>query len=182
MKISNRSYFRVLAFGTGILMACSGAGATLGSLYLARRRKTAGIEKILIKTTVFFGLSLALFSSSRSFALSCFILVFVGGSMILQLACVNTLLQELSSEKYRGRVMGFYMMTLMGIAPFGSMAAGWLASLIGAPNTVAVGGAACVISGLFFYRRLPRAVVRYRCEMKDGLHAPPLGGRAFQNA
>jgi MFS family permease len=168
--------------GLGILMACSGVGATIGSLYLARRNKAEGIEKIMIKTTVFFGLTLALFAGSTSFLMSCAILLLVGAGMILQLASVNTLLQELSSEQYRGRVMGFYMLILMGIAPFGSMAAGWIASQIGAPYTVAIGGAACMLSGLFFYRRLPRAVVRYRRDLKAGLLAPPIGGRPFQNA
>jgi MFS-type transporter involved in bile tolerance (Atg22 family) len=56
----------------------------------------------------------------------------------------------------RGRVMAFYTMALMGTAPFGSLLAGVLAARLGAPETIMIGGAACIVGAILFARTLPR--------------------------
>ncbi len=61
--------------------------------------------------------------------------------MIIQMASSNTILQTIADEDKRGRVMSAYMMAFGGMAPFGSIMAGSLASRIGAPHTVIIGGA-----------------------------------------
>jgi MFS family permease len=74
---------------------------------------------------------------------------------MLQMSASNTLVQTMVPDKLRGRLMSFYAMSLMGMTPFGSLLAGALASLIGAPGTVAAGGALCVAASLLFWSRLP---------------------------
>ena len=59
-------------------------------------------------------------------------------------------------ENLRGRVMAFYAMAFLGTAPIGSLLAGVLADRIGAPATIRLGGAACVVGGIVFALRLPR--------------------------
>jgi len=59
-------------------------------------------------------------------------------------------------EEMRGRVMAFYTMAFMGTAPFGSLMAGVLATRIGAPATILLGGVVCIAGGLAFRRQLPR--------------------------
>ena len=44
-----------------------------------------------------------------------------------QLAAANTTIQTLIPDEYRGRTMALYSMTVVGLAPFGSLAAGALA-------------------------------------------------------
>jgi len=51
--------------------------------------------------------------------------------------------------------MSFYTMAFMGTAPFGSLLAGALASKVGAPNTILIGGVACILGAMVFIRRLP---------------------------
>jgi len=51
--------------------------------------------------------------------------------------------------------MSFYTMAFMGTAPFGSLLAGTLASKVGAPNTLLIGGVACILGALIFMRKLP---------------------------
>ena len=51
--------------------------------------------------------------------------------------------------------MSFYTMAFMGTAPFGSLLAGALASRIGAPGTLMIGGAACIAAAILFFRKLP---------------------------
>jgi fucose permease len=51
--------------------------------------------------------------------------------------------------------MSFYMMSFMGMVPFGSLLAGSLANSIGAPTTVMIGGIACILGSALFAERLP---------------------------
>ncbi|MFA0751045.1 MAG: hypothetical protein SLRJCFUN_001448 [Candidatus Fervidibacter sp.] len=144
------------AKGLGILMSASGIGALLGALMLAMREGIRGLGKRVALGAVGFGISLILFAHSRSFWLSALLMVPAGFCMITQMASSNTLVQTLSPDELRGRVMAVYAMMFMGMAPFGSLLAGTLAHWLGAPTTVSLGGVACVIGGLLFARQLPQ--------------------------
>jgi MFS family permease len=89
------------------------------------------------------------------FWLSVILLLPCGYSMMLQMACSNTLIQSMVPDELRGRVMALYSMMFMGMAPFGALFGGALAHHVGAPITVASGGVACVFGALWFWRALP---------------------------
>jgi len=74
--------------------------------------------------------------------------------MMQGLTASNTIVQTLVDEKMRGRVMSYYTMAFVGMAPFGSLLAGGLAHVIGAPHTVTVSGVACIFGALWFWSRL----------------------------
>jgi MFS family permease len=146
----------------GFLMGASGAGALAGAVTLAMRRSVLGLGRRIAVATALFGGSLLAFSLSRWLWLSLLVLPLTGFGMMQQLASSNTILQTIVEDEKRGRVMSFYSMAFMGMAPFGSLVAGGLASWIGAPVTLAIGGAMCVAGSLWFARKLPgiRAMVR----------------------
>jgi MFS family permease len=75
--------------------------------------------------------------------------------MISTLASCNTLLQTLVDNALRGRVMSLYTMSLVGIAPFGSLLAGWLTARIGVRLALALGGVFCLGASVWFSRRVP---------------------------
>ena len=79
-----------------------------------------------------------LFAFSRSFVLSLFILPVLGFSSISMLASTNTLLQTLSPDHLRGRVLGFYTTAFLGTMPIGSFLLGVVASQIGAPLALVI--------------------------------------------
>jgi MFS family permease len=139
----------------GFLMGASGMGALTGAFYLASRRNDIGLEKIIPLSAGVFGIGLILFSFSHAFMLSLILMVFTGFGMMLQMASSNTMLQSIVDDSMRGRVMSFFTMAIMGTAPFGSLLAGGSAKLIGAPNTVLIGGIACIFGALFFAFKLP---------------------------
>jgi MFS family permease len=143
------------ARGLGLLMGASGCGALAGALSLASKRGVRGLGSWVVVSATGFGAALMLFSLSRSFWLSALLLVPVGGSMMVQMASSNTLIQAMVPDDLRGRVMAVYSMMFMGMAPFGALWAGWVAERIGAPHTVAIGGVACVGGALIFGVRLP---------------------------
>jgi MFS family permease len=149
----------------GLLMGATGVGAVLGALTLAMRRDSTGLGPLAAVAAGGFGVSLVLFSFSRWLPLSLLLLMPVGYFVMLQMAATNTLLQVMSPDYLRGRVVALYSMMFMGMMPVGSLGAGFAAGRMGAPLTVAVGGAACVAGAFVFARRLPLI----RAEVLDNL-------------
>ena len=146
----------------GFLVAATGAGALAGVAFLAMRKSVLGLGRIISIALGVFGAGLIAFSFSRSLPLSICILAVVGFGMIATMASCNTMVQTLVDEDKRGRVMSFYVMAVMGTAPLGSILAGSVSSAIGAPYTVRIGGAICIVGGIVFAARLPslRKIVR----------------------
>ncbi len=139
----------------GFLMAASGSGAFAGAFYLASRRSVLGLGMVLVRAAIFFGTGIAIFAISNNFTLSMVSLVVAGfGAMTLVASC-NTIIQTIVDEDKRGRVMSFFTMAFIGMAPFGSLLAGALAGRIGANETVLVGGVCCLAGGIIFLRQLP---------------------------
>ena len=141
--------------GLGLLMAATGLGALGGALSLAARHGVRGLGRWIARSSGAFGVMLVLFSLSRSYWLSVALLIPVGFSMIVTLAATNTLIQSMVPDKLRGRVMSVYSMMLLGMAPFGGLWAGFVAERIGAPATVAAGGAVSMIAALVYRVRWP---------------------------
>jgi MFS family permease len=146
----------------GILMGATGVGALLGALTLASKTGVKGLGRWVAITCAGFGVSIFLFSFSRMFWLSALLLLPAGYSMMLQMACSNTLIQTMVPDQLRGRVMALYSMMFMGMAPFGALFGGALAQRAGAPITVAVGGVACMMGALWFARELPELRIEAR--------------------
>lgn len=128
----------------GFLMAASGCGALTAALTLAARRSILGLGKLIPFTVLAFGLCLLGFSQSHLLPLSLFMLFGIGFAMMHQNASANTILQTIVDDDKRGRVMSLYIMAFTGMAPFGSLWAGALASRIGAPHTLLV----CAVGAL----------------------------------
>jgi len=150
------------ARGLGILMGATGVGALLGALTLATRADVRGLGSWVAFSCGGFGISLVLFSLSRSFWLSAGLLLPVGFCMMLQMSSSNTLIQAMVPDQLRGRVMALYTMMFMGMAPFGSLFAGASAHRLGAPLTVSIGAVACIGAATFFYFHLPKIRVEGR--------------------
>jgi MFS family permease len=146
----------------GFLMGAAGFGALMGALFLASRKSVLRLGRIVPASAIVFGAALLGLSFSRNFPLSLMLMIFIGLGMMMQTAASNTILQTITDDDKRGRVMSFYTMAIMGTAPFGSLMAGWFAKIIGTPWTIFAGGLSCIIGALFFLRKLPelRALVR----------------------
>ncbi|MBN2513890.1 MAG: MFS transporter, partial [Sedimentisphaerales bacterium] len=140
----------------GFLMTAAGIGALAGAIYLASRKSVWGLERILPMATAVFGFGLIAFSLSRQLWLSLPLMLITGLGMIIQIAACNTLIQTMVEDDKRGRVMSLYVMAFIGTAPFGSLLAGTMATHIGAPKTLMIGGVFCVAGAMLFARKLPQ--------------------------
>lgn len=139
----------------GFLSGATGVGAIAGSIYLASRKSVLGLGRIIVISSNLFGIGLIGFSLSRLFWLSLLMMLLTGFGMMVEMASSNTVLQTIVEEDKRGRIMSFYTMAFMGMVPFGSLLAGTLANNIGAPNTVMIGGVACILGSVLFAKKLP---------------------------
>ena len=140
----------------GLLMTASGAGALGGAFYLASRPTVVGLGRVIAIASAVFGAGLVAFGLSRSLWLSLLILPLIGAGFMVSLAATNTIIQTITEEHLRGRVMAFYTMAFLGTAPLGSLLAGVLADRIGESMTIVLGGVACVLGSVWFTSRLPR--------------------------
>jgi MFS family permease len=102
------------------------------------------------------GSALILFGQSHTLWLSLVLMVFVGFGLLQGASASNTIIQSLVPEDKRARAMGYYTMAFFGAAPFGSLLAGALAHRIGAPHTVMVTGAFCIVGSLWFTLEVPK--------------------------
>ncbi len=157
----------------GFLMAGAGVGALAGAIYLASRKNVFGLDKIIVVSACSFGVGLICFSLSRTMLLSMIFMAITGFGMVVQLAASNTILQTIADDDKRGRVMSFFVMSFMGLAPFGTLLFGALADSIGAPYTLLIGGVCILAGGLVFARKFSTVKgMVYQAYVKKGLVPP----------
>ncbi len=139
----------------GFLMAAAGLGALAGAVALAMRRSVLGLGRVIVWSAGLFGVGLIGLGFSRLLPLSLAAVAAAGFGMMRHMASSNTIVQTIVDEDKRGRVMAYYLMAFQGLAPFGSLAAGFVAGRIGAPATIVCGGILCLAGALWFSMRLP---------------------------
>jgi MFS family permease len=140
----------------GWLSGAAGAGAFASAISLTLRKSVVGLTRMLQIAVAILGTALILFGFSHTFWISVSLMVFVGFGMLQAASASNTIIQSLVTDDKRARVMGYYTMAFFGAAPFGSLFAGALADRIGAPHTVMITGAFCLMAAVWFAFELPK--------------------------
>ena len=137
------------ALPLGILLTMVGIGAVIGAFIVAAlpNRSTRGL--LLTVGNLIFPLTLAGFAFSKSFIFSAALLLLVGVSFVLQNALANIILQIITPDEVRGRVMSVYTLTFQTMMRLGGLQAGFLADGIGAPLSVGIGAIISLFYGLF---------------------------------
>jgi MFS family permease len=99
-----------------------------------------------------YGMLLVLFSQARALWLAIAILIPMGAASMIQMTATNTLIQAMTPDALRGRVMAIWFMIVMGFAPVGSVIAGSITTAVGPCLVMAVGGAVCALGAIGFAR------------------------------
>ncbi|HSU65285.1 MAG TPA: MFS transporter, partial [Tepidisphaeraceae bacterium] len=167
----------------GFLMGASAAGALIGAIYLASRKSVVGLGRVIAIAAAFFGTMLIAFSFSRHLWLSLLIVPLVGCAMLINFASANTVLQTLTEDEKRGRVMSFFTMAFVGMTPWGNLLSGissdyFGGGIQGASRTIEIAGGICIIAAISFATKLPalRKVVRPIYTDKGIISASVAGG------
>jgi MFS family permease len=136
------------------LMTIAGAGAVTGALVVAYIGRHRHIGRVLLISLALFGTATALFSLSRTPALSAAILFLAGSLLVMCTSLTTSLAQLLAPAELRGRVVSIYMLAFRGGSPLGGLASGWLVTQVGsAPKVLMINGVMLAVVALFFLIR-----------------------------
>lgn len=136
--------------GLGFVLGAVGAGALCGAYALARIHDRHLTLTPMIAAASF-GVGLILFANSHSLTVAMLLVLPTAFSLMLLGGSTNTIIQTVSEDHMRGRVVSFYAMGFMGMMPWGSLLLGWLGSRIGVGQSVAFGGFICILGAAVAY-------------------------------
>jgi MFS family permease len=165
MPIFARDVFGGDAHTLGFLVGSAGFGAVVGTAFLTTRPDVFALSKLVPYTACAAGIALIAVGVSGTYWLSLAFMACLGFGIIVTAASVNMMLQTLVDEDKRGRIVSFYAMAFLGMAPIGGFAAGSIAGQLGAPATAMINGACCLLGTLALTRGLPRV----RKELRESL-------------
>ena len=146
----------------GLLLSCIGVGSFIAALYLAARKSVLGLGKVVMLSGVLLGIGLSVMSFVSIPWVAAVLCLPIGFSVIAAVASINTLLQTLSREDKRGRVMGYMAMAFTGMAPVGSIILGAFEEFVGLQVIILLSGICCFLASLIFeyYRPVVRKYAR----------------------
>jgi len=103
-----------------------------------------------------YGLAFALFAWTRDLLVALIAQLVIGYCYFAIMTGLQTLIQQLVDESKRGRVMRLFQVCWAGLVPFGSLAMGYVAALLGTPLTMGLAALVCIAYGIvvavFFHR------------------------------
>ncbi len=134
----------------GNLLALMGVGSICGSLGIAGMGNIKKKGRIALGALVCLGLGIFGFALSKSLPLSGVMMVLAGASMMAVFANVNSLVQLITTNEMRGRVMSVYNFAFRGGMPMGNLLSGWLVPMFTAPVVLRVNGMLLVLLALYF--------------------------------
>ncbi len=132
-----------------MMNAMAGSGALVGALlFLLMSQYIQRTLRLMIVLCVIGGCACLAFAFVPDIRIALPVLAVLGVCTVLPLAMTNTAIQVMTPEEMRGRVLSIRVMITFGLAPFGSLLAGWVAQVVGAQLTLALSGALCTLIAL----------------------------------
>ena len=142
-----------------LLLSVSGVGSVIGALVVAALGFNRHKGLVTLVGLIFLGFCVAGFAVSRNLVLSCVLLFLAGAALIAVFAMVTSLVQLMTTDDMRGRVMSVYNVAFRGGMPVGSLATGMLVPIFTAPVVLSVAGVLLSSLGLYFllvHRKIAR--------------------------
>lgn len=141
------------ATALGLISSFVGIGSLVSALYLSGKRGLPTLAKTVGISGIIFSLTLIILSRVENFSLVLMCVFITGMTLIMQLASCNTMIQSTVDDNKRGRVMSFFNVSLLGIAPIGSLVMGFMAEHLTLKNAILINGCICLIFAILFYKR-----------------------------
>ncbi|MGH7528120.1 MAG: MFS transporter, partial [Gemmatimonadales bacterium] len=145
MPVFARDVLHLGASGYGAMVSAIGVGAAAAAIFMAALGSRVRGPRLSLGSSILFGALLAVAAFAPDFWSAVVLFTLAGCVMALNGIVANTTLQTEAPDQLRGRVMGFYSLVVLGMAPLGSLQAGWVAEHFGVRTTLALGGAVCFL-------------------------------------
>jgi predicted MFS family arabinose efflux permease len=150
LPVFARQVFHAGSDGYTALLSSSGLGAVAGALIVAALGRKRNLGKAALIMLLAFGVAMTSFALSRNLILSCIFLFLAGAAMVGVFAMVSSLVQLITADEMRGRVMSVYNVAFRGGMPLGSIVIGGIIQNLGAPPVIAFNGAVLFLLALWF--------------------------------
>ena len=138
----------------GQLMSMMGIGSICGSLAIASLGNFRHKGRVALAMLIVLGAAISSFALSKSLAVSYAVVVLAGFAMMTVFATVTSLVQLITTEEMRGRVMSVYNCAFRGGMPMGNLVSGWLVPVFTAPVVLGANGfILMLLAGYFFVTR-----------------------------
>jgi predicted MFS family arabinose efflux permease len=135
----------------GNLLSLMGIGSIFGSLLMAGLGNVNRKGRVALGGLILLGAGISGFAISKHLHLSGAMLVLVGAAMMAVFAMVNSLVQLITTNEMRGRVMSLYNFAFRGGMPMGNLLSGWLVPILSAPLVLGVNGLLLIAVALYFF-------------------------------
>lgn len=140
-----RDIFHLGETGFALMMGVAGAGAFCGALLLAYLGDFKRKGWSVLGGALAFGVAIVGFALSANLILSLILLFAVGFSIVTSVAVTNTLLQQLVTDRMRGRVMSMFILSFIGTMPIGNLIGGSVSERFGPRLALTAGGLVIIL-------------------------------------
>lgn len=146
-----KDVFHLDASGLALFNAVAGLGALIGSIILSAFSNKISFQKFIIGGSIIFSTSLVIFSFTSQILFAIPLLFFTGLGLIMQFGTINTTIQHMVDDSYRGRVMSIYSLMFLGMSPLGSLEVGYVAEHMGSQFAIRIGAIVVFLSAITIY-------------------------------
>ena len=162
MPVIARETYGLDAKGLGYLYSATGLGALLATYLVGRFGGRISPLLFIIGGNTLFALSLFLFSLTTNFTVALALLFFIGLGLLSQSSMMNTLVQGMVKQEFRGRVMSIYILMFLGMAPIGNFEIGYLTEHFGIARAFEINAGIVLLFGALIFFNRKRIIARYR--------------------
>ena len=165
LPVIAQNTFHAGAAGLGYLYAASGLGALLATVLVSAYSGRISNVVFIVGGTLLFSVSIIAFTFTVVMAWALVFLFISGTGLIASFATINSTLQSMVEDRYRGRVMSIYTLAFLGLTPFGNLQVGYLSEHFGTGVAIRVGAIIVLIGGMLLlaYRiKIRAAYQRYQ--------------------
>lgn len=133
-----------------LMLSIQGAGAVTGALLVAALGRTKRLGRNALLGLTVLGFATVAFAKAPNVPIACAMLFLAGMALMMVFSMLTSLVQLITPDDMRGRVMSVYNLALRGGGPFGSLIAGALIPVYTAPNVIATAGVLMLALGAYF--------------------------------
>ncbi|HEY1115701.1 MAG TPA: MFS transporter [Chitinophagaceae bacterium] len=162
MPIIAQDSFGLGAKGLGYLYSATGLGAVLATYLVGVYANKVPPLLFIVGGNTLFGLCLVAFAFTTSFSLALVLLFLIGLGLLCQASMMNTMVQGMVKQEFRGRVMSIYILMFLGLAPIGNFEIGYLTEQLGVTWAFVLNAVVVLVFGMLVWMYRDRIKARYK--------------------
>ncbi|MGL6022445.1 MAG: MFS transporter [Chitinophagaceae bacterium] len=164
------------SYTMGYFLSSIGMGSIVAALYLTTKQNTESLPKMISISGFIASIGLIILGFLNIHWVVYLLCFPIGFAMIACIASCNTMIQTISNEDKKGRVMSFYALCVAGTSPIGTLLFGYLAESISIGYTFVIQGILMLIIATFFeknryiFSRFSRIVITRKYRKMDSMY------------